>query len=151
MVYISPGRKSLTSHTIRLSNSKQRPLTVFLLALSFLAAYFLKPSTIYNYILNLVGCSLISIHYFLGIFMVAISTDNMVIQMVEKKPFQYRSIFSPPVTMMASTSVKVSREVLLTYFMVMFSIMSTISASAYCFMMDKKKTTKRTMQLLSVV
>ena len=100
----------------------------------------------------MVGFSLISIHYFLGIFLLAISTDDMVIQMVEEKPFQSRSIFSPPVvTMGASPSVKASREGILTYFVVMFFIMSTMSASAYCFMIEKKKTTKRTMKLKAVV
>ena len=144
MIYLNPTKMSDL-------NEFTKPLSVFLLAVTFIASFILKHSTIYNYILNLVGFSLISIHYFLGIFLLAISTDNMVLQMVEKNPLQSRSIFSLPVTMGASPSVKVSREVLLTYFVVMFSIMSTMSASAYYFMMEKKKTTKRTMLPVAVV
>ena len=157
MIYLNPTK---ISGLIEFS----KPLTIFLLALSFLTVFILKHSNIYNYIINLVGFSLISIHYFLGIFLLAISTDNMVIQMVEKKPFQSRSIFSPQVTMGAFQSLTASREGILTYFVVMFSIMSTMSASAYFsllppeiygrnsqvyFMMEKKKTcTARTMQLV---
>jgi hypothetical protein len=122
---------------------------VFLLALDLLDAS-TQHSAIYNHIISLVWFSLISIYYFMGIFLLAISSDSMFVEMMKKNPFQSRSFFSPQ-AMVLSPNVKDSREVLLTYFVVMFSIMSTgtMSATAYYFMMEKKKpSSARTMQIL---
>ena len=110
-----------------------KPITIFIMAFVFVAALVVKKCILQ--ILPMMFFGLLSIHYFMGIIKLAIITDNIIKGMIRKTSKSNSSIFSVPVL---PNSVGDAREHMLIFFVVMFMIMFSMTASAYNSMVEKK-------------
>eukprot|EP00092_Neocalanus_flemingeri_P011246 GFUD01012115.1.p1 GENE.GFUD01012115.1~~GFUD01012115.1.p1 ORF type:complete len:178 (-),score=58.41 GFUD01012115.1:2-535(-) len=121
------------------------PSALFLMAFSFLVAFIIE--NIMLYVLTMILFTSLSIIYMCWIFLLAISPDDIIVELINQKNSLLSSIFSNPVI---SDSVSAARMELLVFLVAMFFIASIISASAYTSIKQKETITitKKNQQLV---